>query len=162
MIQSSTIALPPGSHVFTIFLLAIINRYYLFTGVSNSLCAIKNLEGLDCDAEQKKTQNLYSSLVLEIQDKYIKKQCENSDIKHTMETQTVFEYISTYEHMPSREIEELIKLFIGISKNYSNSPIGFDNNVFNINLKPNLPILCVIKNIFVNMFCIILWLGVGK
>lgn len=128
----------------------------------NSLCNIKNLEGSDCNAEQEKTLRLYSSLVSEVQDKYIKNQCENADIKPIMKAQAVFEYISTHENMPSREIEELVKLFISIAKTYSDSPIGFDDNAFNINVQPNLPILCAIKNIFTNMFYLILWLGVGK
>lgn len=128
----------------------------------NSLCAVKNLEGLDCNTEQKKTQHLYSSLVSEVQDKYVKNQCENSDIKPTMEAQTVFEYISTHENMPSREIEELVGLFKSIAKTYSDSPIGFNDNAFNINVQPNLPILCAVKKIFANMFYLILWLGVGK
>lgn len=128
----------------------------------NTLCAVKNLEGLDCNAEQEKTQLLYNSLISKVQDKFLKNQCENSDIKPIMEAQTVFEYISTHENMPSREIEELVGLFMSIAKTYSDSPIGFDDNAFNINVQPNLPIFCAIKNIFANMFYLVLWLGVGK
>jgi membrane protein Man1 len=126
------------------------------------LCAVKNLETLDCNAEQEKTQLLYNFLISEVQDKFIKNQCENSDIKPIMEAKTVFEYISTHENMPSRDIEELIGLFMNIAKTYSDSPIGFDDNAFNINVQPNLPIFCAVKNIFANMFYLVLWLGVGK
>jgi len=127
----------------------------------NSLCAKKSLQGVDCNIEQEKVQNLYSSLVSQVQDKYIKNQCENSDIEPTVDAQTIFEYISTHDNLPSREIEELVELYKSIAKTYSDSPIGFDTS-FNINIQPNLPILCAVKNIFTNMFYLILWLGIGK
>ncbi|XP_001952027.2 inner nuclear membrane protein Man1 isoform X1 [Acyrthosiphon pisum] len=138
-IQSSTVVLPPG--------------------ILNSLCAKKNLQGFDCETEQERVQKLYSSLVSQVQDKYIKNQCETSDIEPTVDAQTIFEYISTHENLPSREIEELVELFKSIAKTYSDSPIGFDTS-FNINIQPNLPILCAVKNIFTNMFYLILWLGI--
>lgn len=126
----------------------------------NSLCAKKNLQGLDCDTEQQRVRNLYSSLVSQVQDKFIKNQCENSDIQPTVDDQTIFEYISTHENLPSREAEELVELFKRIAKTFSDSPIGFDTS-FNINVQPNLPILCAVQNIFTNMFYLILWLGIG-
>lgn len=125
------------------------------------MCAKKNLQGSDCDTEQETVRKLYSALVLQVQDKYIKSQCENSNIEATVDAQTVFEYISTHENIPSREIEELIELFKNIAKTYSDSPIGFDIS-FNINVQPNLPIICAAKNIFSNMFYLILWLGIGN
>lgn len=127
----------------------------------NSLCAKKNLQGTDCNTEQEKVQNLYSSVVSQVQNKYIKSQCEKSDIEPTVDAQSVYEYISSHENLPYRETEELVELFKSIAKTYSESPIGFDT-VFNINVQPNLPILCAVKNIFANMFYLILWLGVGK
>jgi len=127
----------------------------------NSLCAKKNLQGSNCDAEQEKVQRLYNSLVLQVQDKYIKNQCDKSYIEPTIDTQTEFEYISTHENMPPREIEELVELFKSIAKTYSDSPIGFDTS-FKINVQPNLPIICAVKHIFSNMFYLILWLGIGK
>jgi len=138
-IQSSTVILPPG--------------------ILNSLCAKKSLQGFDCDTEQKRVQHLYSSLVSQVQDKYIRNQCEKSDIEPTVDAQTIFEYISTHENLPSREVEELVELFKSIAKTYTDSPIGFDTS-FNINVQPNLPVLCAVKNIFTNMFYLILWLGI--
>jgi len=127
----------------------------------NSLCAKKSLQGVDCDTEQKRVQNLYSSLVSQVQDKYIKNQCEKSDIEPTVDAQTIFEYISTHENLLSRDVEELVELFKSIAKTYSESPIGFDTS-FNINVQPNLPVLCAVKKIFTNMFYLILWLGIGN
>lgn len=131
------------------------------TGILNVYCTKKIINGSNCDVEQEKIRILYSTLVTQVQDKYIKKQCDNSDIEPTVDAQTVFEYISAVENMPSREIEDLIELFKSIAKTYSESPIGFDT-AFNINVQPNLPIMCAIKLIFANMFYIILWLGIGK
>lgn len=127
----------------------------------NVYCAKKAIKGSDCDVEQEKIRVLYSSLVSQVQDKYIKKQCDNSDIEPTIDAQTVFDYISTLEIMPSWEVEELVELFKSIAKTYSDSLIGFDT-VFNINVQPNLPFTCAVKLIFANMFYIILWLGIGK
>lgn len=125
-----------------------------------SLCAKKNLQGSYCNAEQEKVQRLYNSLVSQVQDKYIKNQCDKSDIEPTVDAQIAFEYISTHENIQSREIEELIELFKSIAKTYSDSPIGFDTS-FNINVQPNLPIICAVKHIFSNMFHLVLWLGIG-
>jgi len=100
-------------------------------------------------------------LVSQVQDKYIKKQCDKSDIDPTIDAQTAFEYISTHENIPSREIEELLELFKSIAKTYSDSPIGFDTS-FNINVQPNLPLMCAVKNIFANMFYLFIWIGIGK
>lgn len=127
----------------------------------NSLCAKKQLQGSNCEAEQNKVQRLYNSLVSQVQDKYIKKQCDKSDIEPTVDTHAEFDYISTRENMQPREIEELIELFKIIAKTYSESPIGYDNS-FKINVQPNLPILCTVKQMFSNMFYLILWLGIGK
>lgn len=138
-----------------------IHCYLTFAGILNALCAKKNLQGSDCNIEQEKVRLLYSSLVSQVQDKYIKSQCDKSDIEPTIDAQTLFEYISTHENIPSREIEELIELFKSIAKTYSDSPIGFDTS-FNISVQPNLPIMCAIKLIFANMFYLILWLGIGK
>jgi len=125
----------------------------------NSLCAKKHLQGSNCEAEQEKVQRLYNSLVSQVQDKYIKNQCDKSDIEPTVDTHTEFEYISTRENMRPREIEELIELFKIIAKTYSESPIGFDSS-FKINVQPNLPISCAVKQMFSNMFYLILWLGI--
>lgn len=130
-------------------------------GILSSLCAKKGLQGDNCDTEQEKVQRLYNSLVSQVQDKYIKNQCDKSDIEPIVNPQTVFEYISTHENLPSREVEELVELFKSIAKTYTDSPIGFDTS-FNINVQPNLPVLCAVKNIFTNMFYLILWLGIGK
>lgn len=135
--------------------------YLIFAGVLNSLCAKKNLQGSDCDKEQEIIRNLFNSLVLQVQDKYIKKQCDQSNIEPTVEAQTVFEYISTHENIPSREVEELVELFKNIAKTSADSPIGYDTS-FNINIQPNLPFMCALKNIFANMFYLILWLGIGN
>jgi len=96
-----------------------------------------------------------------VQDKYIKNQCDNLDIEPTIDTQTEFDYISTHENMQPREIEELVELFKTIAKTYSDSPIGFDTS-FKINAPPTLPMMCAVKQIFSNMFHLILWLGIGK
>lgn len=125
-----------------------------------SLCAKKSLQGSYCNDEQEKVQRLYNSLVSQVQDKYIKNQCDKSHIEPIVDAQTAFEYISTHENIPSREIEELIELFKSIAKTYSNSPIGF-NTSFNINVQPNLPVMCALKHIFSNMFHLVLWLGIG-
>jgi len=135
------------------------NTTVLPSSILNSLCAKKTLKGVDCDTEQEKVQRLYNSLVSQVQDKYIKNQCDKSDIEPIVNPQTVFEYISTHEHLPSREIEELVELFKSIAKTYSDSPIGFDTS-FNVSVKPNLPILCAVKHIFSNMFYLITWLGI--
>ncbi|XP_026804381.1 LEM domain-containing protein 2-like isoform X2 [Rhopalosiphum maidis] len=135
------------------------NTTVLPSSILSSLCAKKSLQGVDCDTEQEKVQRLYNSLVSQVQDKYIKNQCDKSDIEPIVNPQTVFEYISTHEHLPSREIEELVELFKSIAKTYSDSPIGFDTS-FNISVKPNLPIICAIKHIFSNMFYLITWLGI--
>jgi len=124
------------------------------------LCAKKGLQGDNCDTEQEKVQRLYNSLVSQVQDKYIKNQCDKSDIEPIVKPQTVFEYISTHENLPSREIEELVELFKSIAKTYSDSPIGFDTS-FKVTVQPNLPILCAAKHIFSNMFYLITWLGIG-
>lgn len=137
------------------------NYIIQFAGILNSLCAKKNLQGSDCNLEQEKVRFLYSSLVSQVQENYIKNQCVKSDIEPTVDAQTAFEYISTHENIPSREIEELVELFKSIAKTYSDSPIGFDTK-FNINVQPNLPALCAIKHIFANMFYLTLWLGIGK
>lgn len=136
------------------------NNYLLFLGILSSLCAKKGLQGLDCDTEQEKVQRLYNSLVSQVQDRYVKNQCDKSDIEPIVNPQTVFEYISTHENLPSREIEELVELFKSIAKTYSDSPIGFDTS-FNINVQPNLPIFCAVKHIFSNMFYLATWLGIG-
>lgn len=99
-------------------------------------------------------------MVTQVQDKYIKSQCDKSDIEPTMDAQTFFEYLSTHESIPQREIEELIEIFKNIAKTYSDSPIGYDTS-FTINIQPNLPIMCAVKNMFTNMFYLILWLGIG-
>lgn len=96
----------------------------------------------------------------QVQDKYIKKHCDNSDLEPSVDAQTVFEFISTHENMPPREIEELIELFKSIAKTYSESPIGFGSS-FNINVPPSLPIVCAAVNIFSNMFYLIMWIGIG-
>lgn len=127
----------------------------------NSLCAKKYLQGTDCNSEQEKVRNLYSSVVSLVQDKYIKHQCDKSDTEPSVDAQYVYEYISAHENLSSRETEELVELFKSIAKTYSESPIGFDT-VFNINVQPNLPILCAVKNMFANMFYLIIWLGIGK
>lgn len=132
-----------------------------FAAILNSLCAKKNLQGNDCEIEQEKIAHLYNSLVSQVQDKYIKNQCHNSDIEPSMDPQSVFEYISTHENIQSREVEELIELFKSIAKTYVDSPIGFDSS-FNINVLPNLPIMCATKQIFANMFYLFLWIGIGK
>jgi len=137
-----------------------LNNCLLFLGILSSLCAKKDLQGLDCDTEQEKVQRLYNSLVSQVQDRYIKNQCDKSDIEPIVNPQTVFEYISTHENLPSREIEELVALFKSIAKTYSDSPIGFDTS-FKINVQPNLPILCAVKHIFSNMFYLATWLGIG-
>jgi len=137
-----------------------LNNCLLFLGILNSLCAKKGLQGLDCDTEQEKVQHLYNSLVSQVQDRYIKNQCDKSDIEPIVNPQTVFEYISTHENLPSREIEELVELFKSIAKTYSDSPIGFDTS-FKINVQPNLPIFCAVKHIFSNMFYLATWLGIG-
>ncbi|XP_050421228.1 inner nuclear membrane protein Man1 [Adelges cooleyi] len=138
-IQSSTIVLP--------------------SGILNSYCAKKNLQGYECDAEQERIRSLYGSLVSQVTDKYIKNKCENSDIEPTVDTQSAYEHILTYENIPSREVEELVELFKSIAKTYSDSPIGFDTK-FKINVQPNVPVVCAIKNIFANMFYLIVWLGI--
>jgi len=135
------------------------NITVLPSSILNSLCAKKSLQGVDCDIEQEKVQRLYNSLVSQVQDKYIKNQCDKSDVEPIVNPQTVFEYISTHENLPSREIEELVELFKSIAKTYSDSPIGFDTS-FKISVKPNLPILCAIKHIFSNMFYLLTWLGI--
>jgi len=124
------------------------------------LCAKKGLQGDNCDTEQEKVQRLYNSLVSQVQDKYIKNQCDKSDIEPIVNPQTVFEYISTHENLPSREIEELVELFKSIAKTYSDSPIGFDTS-FKVNVQPNLPVLCAAKHIFSNMFYLFTWIGIG-
>lgn len=113
-----------------------------------------------CDTEQIKIQNLYNSLVSQVQDRYIKNQCDNPDLEPTMDAHIVFEYISTHENIPPREIDELIELFISIAKTFSDSPIGFDTK-FRIKTQPNLPVTCAIKQIFSNMFYLLTWLGIG-
>lgn len=100
-------------------------------------------------------------MVSQVQDKYIQNQCDNSAIEPTVDAQTVFEYIFTHESIPSREVEELVELFKSIAKTYSDSPIGYDNS-FNINVQPNLPIMCGVLHLFTNMFYLILWIGIGK
>lgn len=100
-------------------------------------------------------------MVLQVQDKYIKNQCDKLDVEPTMDAQTVFEYVSTHENIPPREIDELVELFKSIAKTYSDSPIGYDTS-FKINVAPNLPIMCAVKQIFSNMFYLITWLGIGK
>lgn len=125
-----------------------------------SLCTKKNLQGSKCNAEQEKVLRLYNILISQVQDKHIKNQCDNSNIEPTVDAQTVFEYISTHENIPSREIEELVELFKNIAKTYSDSPIGF-NTSFNINVVPNLPIMCAAKNMFSNMFYLVMWIGIG-
>lgn len=127
----------------------------------NSFCVKKSLQGTDCEKEQEKIQILYNLLVTQVQDKYIKNQCDNSGIEPTINPLTIFEYISTHESIPSREIEELVELFKSIAKTYSDSPIGYDTS-FNINVQPNLPIMCGIMHLFTNMFYLILWIGIGK
>lgn len=99
-------------------------------------------------------------MVSQVQDKYIKNQCENSNINPTIDAQTVFEYITTHENLQSREIDELIELFKIIAKTHSDSPIGFDTS-FKNNIQPNLPIMCAVKHIFSNLFYLFLWLGIG-
>ncbi|XP_015377448.1 PREDICTED: uncharacterized protein LOC107171710, partial [Diuraphis noxia] len=128
-------------------------------GILSSLCAKKGLQGDNCDTEQEKVQRLYNSLVSQVQDKYIKNQCDNSDIEPIVNPQTVFEYISTHENLPSREIEELVELFKSIAKTYSDSPIGYDTS-FKVNVQPNLPMSCAVKHIFSNMFYLVTWLGI--
>ncbi|XP_025202028.1 uncharacterized protein LOC112599365 [Melanaphis sacchari] len=135
------------------------SKTVLPTSILSSLCAKKGFQGLDCDTEQEKVQRLYNLLVMQVQDKYIKNQCDKSDIEPIINPQTVFEYISTHENLPSREIEELVELFKSIAKTYSDSPIGFDTS-FKINVQPNLPILCATKHIFSNMFYLITWIGI--
>ncbi|XP_022171716.1 uncharacterized protein LOC111034687 isoform X2 [Myzus persicae] len=127
--------------------------------ILSSLCAKKGLQGDNCDTEQEKVQRLYNSLVSQVQDKYIKNQCEKTDIEPIVNPQAVFEYISTHENLPSREIEELVELFKSIAKTYSDSPIGYDT-AFKVNTQPNLPILCAVKHIFSNMFYLMTWLGI--
>lgn len=100
-------------------------------------------------------------MVLQVQDKYIKQQCQNSDINPTVDAQTVFEFISIYEHFQPREADELVVLFKIIAKTYTDSPIGYDSS-FNINVLPNLPILCAVKHIFTSMFHFGVWVGIGK
>lgn len=126
----------------------------------NSLCGKKGLQGPNCITEQEKIQRLYNVLVSQVQDKYLKNQCDNSDIIPNINAQTLYEYISTHENIPPREIEELVELFISIAKTYSDSPIGYDNS-FKINTPPNLPFMCAVKNIFSNMFYLTTWLGIG-
>lgn len=126
----------------------------------NSFCAKKKLQGSDCITEQDKVQRLYNSLVSQVQDKYIKNQCDQSNIEPIVDAQTLFEHISTHENIPSREIEELVELLKSIAKTYSESPIGFDTS-FKINVQPNLPIACAVKNIFSNVFYLVIWLGIG-
>lgn len=77
-----------------------------------------------------------------------------------MDAQTVFEFISTYENVQPREADELVVLFKMIAKTYSDSPIGFDTS-FNINVLPNLPILCAVKQIFTCVFHFGFWMGIG-
>lgn len=127
----------------------------------NSLCAKKNLDETNCNIAQEKVRFLYSTLVSQVQDKYIKNLCVSSDIEPTIDAQTLFDYISTHESIPPREIEDLVELFITIAKTYSGSPIGFDTK-FNINVQPNLPALCAVKHIFANMFYLTFWLVIGK
>jgi membrane protein Man1 len=126
----------------------------------NSLCGKKGLQGSNCVTEQEKIQRLYNVLISQVQDKYLKSQCDNSDIIPTINIQTLYEYISTHENIPPREIEELVELFKSIAKTYSDSPIGYDNS-FKINTPPNLPFMCAAKNIFSNMFYLTTWLGIG-
>lgn len=104
---------------------------------------------------------MYNSLVLQVQDKYIKKQCHSSDINPTVDAQTVFEFISTYGNFQSREVDELVVLFKVIAKTYSDSPIGFDTS-FNINVLPNLPVMCAVKQMFTYMFHFVFWIGISK
>ncbi|VVC30133.1 Hypothetical protein CINCED_3A018232 [Cinara cedri] len=129
------------------------------SGILNSLCAKKNLQGSNCEKEQEKVQRLYNSLVSQVQDKYVKNQCDKLDVEPTVDGQSVYDYISTHENIPPREIEELVELFKSIAKTYSDSPIGFSTS-FNINVQPNLPILCAVKNIFSNMFYLAIWFGI--
>jgi len=129
------------------------------SGILNSWCAKKNIQESKCDVEQEKVQHLYNSLVAQVQDKYIKNQCDKSNIEPTVDALTVFEYISTHENIPAREIEELVELFKSIAKTYSDSPIGFDTS-FNINVQPNLPIMCAVKLMFSNMFYLITWISI--
>lgn len=131
-----------------------------FVGILNSLCAKKSLQGSICEKEQEKVQRLYNSLVSQVQDKYVKNQCDKLDVEPTVDGKTVFDYISTHENLPPREIEELVELFKIIAKTYSDSPIGFDKT-FNINVQPNLPVLCAVKNTFSNMFYLVTWFGIG-
>lgn len=126
----------------------------------NSFCAKKNLQESNCITEQEKIQRLYNSLVSQLQDKYIKNQCDQSNGEPIVDAQTLFEYISTHENIPSREIEELVELLKSIAKTYSDSPIRYDTS-FKINVQPNLPITCAIKNIFSNVFYLVIWLGIG-
>lgn len=125
-----------------------------------SLCTKKNLQGSKCDAEQEKVLRLYNVLIKQVQDKHIKNKCDNPNINPTVDAQSIFEYISTHEDIPSREIEELVELFKNIAKTYSDSPIGY-NTSFNINVQPNLPIICTAKNMFSNMFYLVMWIGIG-
>lgn len=126
----------------------------------SSLCAKKGLQGPSCITEQEKVQRLYNILVSQVQDKYVKSQCDNADIMPTISAQNVYELISTHENISPREIEELVELFKSIAKTYSDSPIGYDTS-FKINTPPNLPVMCAVKNIFSNMFYLTTWLGIG-
>lgn len=151
-----------------VFVAVVFGLYFISTppnitllppGILKSLCTKKNLQGSKCDTEQYKVQHIYNGLIAQVQDKYIKKQCDNSSIEPTVDAQTLFEYISTHENIPSREIEELVELFKSIAKTYSDSPVGFDTS-FNINVPPNLPIMCAAKNMFSNMFYVVMWIGI--
>lgn len=126
----------------------------------NSFCAKKNLQGSNCITEQVKVTRLYNSLISQVQDKYIKNQCDQSNVKPIVDVQTLYEYISTHESLPPREIEEIVELLKSIAKTYSDSPIGFDTS-FKINVQPNLPVTCAVKNIFSNVFYLVIWLGIG-
>ncbi|XP_050543880.1 inner nuclear membrane protein Man1 [Daktulosphaira vitifoliae] len=135
------------------------NSIVLPSGILNSLCAKKNLQGYDCNAEQEKIKTLYNNLISQVTNRYIKNKCENPDIDPTLDTQTVYEHIATHETIPAREIEELLELFKSIAKTNNDSPIGFDTK-FKMNDTPNVPFFCAVKNIFANMFYFIVWLGI--
>jgi len=137
------------------------NFYLKFVGVLNSWCAKKSIpKGYKCDEEQEKIQRIFNSVVSLIQEKYIKNQCDKSDIEPTVDAQTVYEYILTHENLDARVVEEIVDLFKSIAKTSSDSPIGFDT-LFKINTQPNLPLLCAAKHIFSNMFYLTTWIVIG-
>lgn len=117
-------------------------------------------KGFKCDEEQEKIQRIFNSVVSLVQEKYIKNQCEKSNIEPTVNAPTVYEYISTRENLAARQIDEIVELFKSIAKTNSDLPISFDTS-FKINTQPNLPLMCAAKNMFSNMFYLTTWIVIG-